>query len=402
MLLILVAFLLGLFIAFIYRSLTTWPRRGIPHIAPNFPFGNFTAVFAQTQSFAHLIRALYYDVSVAPARATRFVGIYAGLRPTLLVRDPALVHAVLVRDFAHFHDRGLYVDERGDPLSGNLVSLSGERWRRLRAKLSPAFTAAKVRAMFGCIVSGGASLEWKLNEQHNGGQHQVLEVHELVAQFTTNVIASVAFGLDIDCIREPELAFRAMGRKIFEASVINGIRDAVGFLFPSLQRWLPFKSVDQAVEDFFVSIVRQNLQHRCRERVVRADFFQQLVQLWQQPDGVGGLTEMECAAQAFIFYVAGFETSSTTMSFCLFELARNEKCQLRVRQEIERAIHDDGGQLSLEAVQNMKYLDMCIKGQSAREYITYSETNANNAHFQKPYANTRRYHFSTASARAIG
>lgn len=361
--------LLVWFVAFVYRSMTTWPRRGIPHIAPNFPFGNFTGVFAQSQSFANLIQSLYNNEVAA---SKRFVGIYAGLRPTLLVRDPDLANEILVADFGHFHDRGLYVDEQNDPLSANLVSLSGDRWRRLRAKLSPAFTAAKVRAMFECMVGAGESLEWKLNEE--GTTQNVLEVHEIVAQYTTNVIASVAFGLGIDCIRDPELSFRVMGRKIFEPSIINGIRDAAGFLFPSLQRWLPFKSIDQEVEDFFMSIVRQNLRHRTQEGFAnKADFFQQLVQLWQQQPN-GGLTENECAAQAFIFYVAGFETSSTTMSFTLFELARNQHCQQLVHKEIDQAIKANGGQLSYEAVNNMKYLDCCIKGKLVAWNITKQQT----------------------------
>lgn len=350
------ALILVLFIAFVYRSLTTWPRRGIPHIAPNFPFGNFTGVFAQSQSFADLIQSLYQEVTPS----TRFVGIYAGLRPTLLIRDPHLANEILVSQFGHFHDRGLYVDERNDPLSANLVSLSGDRWRRLRAKLSPAFTAAKVRAMFDYMLIGGKSLEWKLNEGEQTTDN-VLEMHEIVAQYTTNVIGSVAFGVHIDCIRDPETLFRVMGRKIFEPSVINGIRDAAGFLFPSLQRWLPFKSIDQEVEDFFVSMVRQNLKQRSEEGRSQTDFFQSLLELWkQQPNG--GLTDMECTAQAFIFYVAGFETSSTTMAFALFELARNQDCQLKVQHEIDKAIKANGGKLTYEAVESMKYLDSCIKG----------------------------------------
>lgn len=357
LLLLLLALLLVLFFLFVYRSLTAWPRLGIPHITPSFPFGNFTGVFAQSQSFANLIRDLYNDESAA---SKQFVGIYSGLRATLLIRDPEMANEILTSDSTHFRDRGLYVDEKNDPLSGNLVAMSGARWKRLRKKLVPAFTPAKIRAMFGCMVSGGTSLEWKLNE--SGASDNVLEMHEIAAQFTTNAIASVAFGLDIDCIREPEILFRKMGRKIFEPSVINGIRDAAGFLFPSLQHWLPFKSVDQDVEDFFMSIVRQNLKHRSQEGIERADFFQELVKLWHQPQPNDGLTDVECAAQAFIFYVAGFETSSTTMSFTLFELARNQDCQLLVQQDIDQALEACGGKLCYEAVMKMKYLDSCIRG----------------------------------------
>lgn len=43
------------------------------------------------------------------------------------------------------------MNESVDPLSGNLINLSGQRWKILRSKLTSAFTAVKIRNMFGLI-----------------------------------------------------------------------------------------------------------------------------------------------------------------------------------------------------------------------------------------------------------
>jgi cytochrome P450 family 6 len=70
----------------------------------------------------------------------------------------------------------------------------------------------------------------------------------------------------------------------------------------------------------------------------------------------------EVAAQVFMFFVAGFEPSATTMSFCLYELALNPDIQDRLRHEIDTVLEEHGGNVTYEGIQEMKYLDKIISG----------------------------------------
>ncbi len=79
-------------------------------------------------------------------------------------------------------------------------------------------------------------------------------------------------------------------------------------------------------------------------------------------DKVGQVTLNEIAAQAFVFFLAGFETSSTTMTYCLYELSMNQEIQSKAREEINDILAKHGGHFTYEAMKDMLYINQIING----------------------------------------
>jgi len=72
-------------------------------------------------------------------------------------------------------------------------------------------------------------------------------------------------------------------------------------------------------------------------------------------------TDDELVAQCFLFFLAGFDTSSTLLSFFAYELCINPDIQQKLYEEIQETHRILGGKkLSYDALQKMKYMDMCI------------------------------------------
>lgn len=73
------------------------------------------------------------------------------------------------------------------------------------------------------------------------------------------------------------------------------------------------------------------------------------------------LEGVKVIAQAAQFFTAGFDTTATTLSYTLYELALNQQIQSKVREEIKSCVLEHGG-YTYEAFQSMKYLHQCIQG----------------------------------------
>lgn len=75
-----------------------------------------------------------------------------------------------------------------------------------------------------------------------------------------------------------------------------------------------------------------------------------------------GLTDVDIAAQAMIFFFAGFDSVSTLLCFMAYELVVNPDVQKRLQEEIDDTLRECNGKLTYEALLKMKYMDMIICG----------------------------------------
>ncbi|KAG5684482.1 hypothetical protein PVAND_013714 [Polypedilum vanderplanki] len=364
--------------------LSYWTRRGIPQNSTIFFFGNFLEVLKIRRNFGEFFAEVYKK-----SKHNRILGLYFTYRPTLVVNDPEFINDVMIRHFNNFHDRGFSANEKRDPLNAHLFVLSGQKWRDLRVKLSPTFTSGKLKGMYPTIRDCAKVLQVYVEKNVKNG-NDTFEIQDLLARFTTNVISSVAFGIENDCINDRENIFRKMGMKHFETSPKKTIRHLFGFFVPWVFKIIKLKVTPQELEDFFFNVVRQTIDYReASKDHERKDFMQLMVNLKNQgflsvdkddeneemeyfknekTNEVKKLTFNEVVAQSFLFFVAGFETSSSTMNFCLYELSKNPEIQQKVHDEIDRVCKSrDVDELTYEMLNDLKYLDNCVD-ETLRKY----------------------------------
>ncbi|KAJ9594230.1 hypothetical protein L9F63_014390 [Diploptera punctata] len=363
-LLVLLLFLINVAYFYFTRNFNFWRDLGVKSVKPVPYLGSIKDVALRKVSVGFFLYDVYKKYRSEPC-----VGIYSFNKPVLVAIDNELVKKVLVKDAQVFLDRTLRLDEKKDPLGAkNLFMMRGEKWKHMRNNLSPTFTSGKMKNMFYLMEACAKELDNYLDNATADGSP--VEVKETMARFTTDVIASCAFGIDSNSLKNPNSEFRAELRKVFETTPLKAIRGLLSIFFPLLLKVITIKAIDDNTMNF----VRNTLWNTAKEKheILRNDFLDNLRELRNKVknDKEGPLSKLEdddYAAQAFSFLLAGFETSSTTMSFTLYELALHPEIQNKLREEISQVLQKHNNQVTYEAIQEMKYLDMVVN-ETLRKY----------------------------------
>ncbi|KAK5641872.1 hypothetical protein RI129_010419 [Pyrocoelia pectoralis] len=361
------------------KPLSYWKDRGVAHKKALPLIGNSSIFFLKHKSFMDYVKDFYNEFP-----NERYYGIHQFSKPLLYVRDLELIKQITVKDFDQFTDHNNFVAENLEPLmSRNLLNLKGQEWRDMRATLSPSFTSSKIKTMFALLSE--CAKDFVEFFEKKGEDTVTVEMKDVFTRFTNDAIASTAFGFKCDSLRDGNNEFFVMGK---DATNFSGFRifllSIIG-LFPFIQKIVKIDMLSQTVSSFFRRVIKETIDKRDKEGLVRPDMIHLLLQarkgnvVQDEPDVMANefaaveeskihhgrpsmlqLTDEDITAQALIFFFGGFDTAASAMAFMSHELAINPEVQKKLQTEIDATLNESNGKLTYYGLQKMKYMDMVV------------------------------------------
>ena len=342
-----IIFALFKYFSIIYKQSSYWKKHGVPQLRLSstilFGFGDFLEYCKYVYNHCPSAKyAVFMDFAT----------------PITVLRDPEIIKTVTIKYFDHFPDHRSFVTEEMDPIFGkNVFSLKGDRWREMRNTLSPSFTTNKMKFMFDLVSK--CSQEFVNYLYDHPEFSSMIEVKDAFTRYTNDVIATVAFGIDVNSLKHRDNEFYTYGK---DATNFSGVFRVLKFLLfrisPRMTRMVGIRFLSNSTSEFFWSVINETVKTRDERGIVRQDMIHLLMQA--RDDEKHQITIEDIVAQAFIFFLAGFDTSSTAMCHAIYLLALNQDVQARLRDEVDRYLEEENGKISYESLSKMKYMDMVI------------------------------------------
>lgn len=106
-----------------------------------------------------------------------------------------------------------------------------------------------------------------------------MNVREMAAMYSTDVIASTAYGLKANTLENPDGGFRQVGKRLYTFNFISGLGRFLQATRPEIVPYLGYKRFDDESSDFIRTNVRHVMEEREKTGEIRHDLIDILNEL---------------------------------------------------------------------------------------------------------------------------
>lgn len=136
-----------------------------------------------------------------------------------------------------------------------------------------------MRQMFEFVSSVGQQVAKTMKDQIKNGGENSFEFKDLARKFTVDVIATCAFGIEVNSFENPKNDFHRIAGKVANFSSIWTTLKFVGyFAAPKLMRALKIKFFDEETTEFFQKAINETMITRDKLGIIRHDMINLLIQ----------------------------------------------------------------------------------------------------------------------------
>ncbi|KAK4879444.1 hypothetical protein RN001_007590 [Aquatica leii] len=284
--------------------------------------------------------------------------------PTVVTRDANLIQFVL--SSSKFLQKGRVYQLFDNWLGDGLITSTGLIWKRHRKLITPSFHFKILECFLDMFYSFENSLVATLEKEV---EKEAVDIFPIISVHTLNIICTSSMGSLLNADNKFFQSINDLCRVYMKRIMSPAKRIDLIFSMTS-----DYKVEKEALHnmhkytDFIISSRKKeiektnNLLDLTVDEVGIKKKLSFLDTLLKKQTEYNSLTDKEIRDEVITFMFAGYETTASTVSFVLYNLAQHSEIQKKVVNELKWIFGDDKNkQSTMDDILNMKYLEMVIK-----------------------------------------
>lgn len=315
--------------ATLYRPPAPRPRAPVPSL--------MRVVWRGEKDLLSLLPDIAYETMLSPLGYSR--------RGILLINDPALVAEVMNDAQDQFPKNDLFVGALEGLVGNSMFVTSGDTWRRQRRMVDPAFSHIRINRAFEFMQGAVDDYEARLDALSASGETFSLDA--AMSHLTADVITRTIFSTPLasQTSREVFEDFSAFERRVASIDVRRLLMD---------KAWAPIPQPDDVQRA--CQRIRQHLGAMLDTRLATAglDDIAGAVIEARDTDTGQGFTREEIIDQLGVFFLAGHETTASSLTWAFFIVSQRPDVVARMRAEVDQVVGD--GPVLLEHTKKLTFV----------------------------------------------
>ncbi|XP_055371663.1 probable cytochrome P450 28d1 [Condylostylus longicornis] len=346
-----------LFYLYFTWNFNYWKKRGVNGPEPKFLVGTFPSSYKGDRNIIYDFEDIYKKYK----GKTKYVGVFTGREPQLLLLAPDIIHDVLVTKFRNFYDNHvghlIQCNKKTEILALNPFFLKGQDWKSKRAEVTPALSANRIKSSYPVMEKVSSKLVDFIREQIQiHGNNYNFDAQEFCQRYTIQTVSDCVYGIDAGALNsENDSRLLLEARNLVNDFIAGFYKILLLSPIPFLLKLIPIKLMRESGKIFFTNLLRDAISLRKEKQNDRVDFLNYMIQLKDKKV----LSDFEMLAHLMTFFADGFETSASTLANTLLCLGRNQDIQKELRDEIISNTGSDGS-IPFERLHDLPLLNGCI------------------------------------------
>ncbi|GMT23272.1 hypothetical protein PFISCL1PPCAC_14569, partial [Pristionchus fissidentatus] len=293
-------------------------------------------------------------------------GFYYGSNLEIVTTDPAIIKEVYISQFSNFSARQNIPINMVYPMLDGLLQVDhigsyGTGWKEQRSVISSIFTSGKMKKMHLMFHDQMENLIDVLREKTRVNNGSV-EIYGEFQAMTMDMIARCALGQNISCLKERSNAYYTRVRSFMSnIQYSKSLVFKISYFFPIFKYLRPFTIFgrdERVIIDNLSEIIRQREKERAAGTIRPLPDLIDLILAENEKRVENGQSPLHhdiVVSNAWAFFLAGYETTSTALAFASYLLAKNPHVQETLYEEIISTFGEDE-MIDYDRVMKMPYM----------------------------------------------